>query len=127
MARVTKIRDSSIHKSLIYNPKSTHLAVQSQVEDRVLVHNRHLHNDRNSVTRINLDINDIVTNISTYSDITETILYASTDFSFVGGNLTLVDKKIFSDDGLVLIYHKTKELTYDVNGNISSIIDTKVI
>jgi len=126
MGGVTKLRGRQTNASKIYDPLGTGLASDGEVEARVKLHSALYHHNRNDVTKLLFDDDQNLTDIKTFNNENEDILLAHSAFTFDNGNISEIDKKIYSEDGNTLYIQLKKTFNFDTNGNLTS-IDNKLV
>jgi len=124
---VTKLRGRQTRASEQYNPSGTGLASDSEVEARVRQHSSLFHHNRNDYTKLYFDTSGNLTDIKTFSDAIETLLLAHTAFTFLNGNLNTIDKKVYNENGIGLYLNTIQTFNFDVNGNLTSIDNKKIV
>lgn len=124
---VTKLRGRQTRASEKYDPSGTGLASDAEVEARVKSHSSLYHHNRDEVIKLTFDTNENLTDIKTFNNNTEDILLAHSNFTFSNGNLIEINKKVYKEDGSALYMHLRKTFSFDINGNISSIGNEKII
>jgi len=126
--RVTKLRGRQTRASDSYNPSGEGLATDAEVEARVLSHSKYFHHNRDDFTKLYFDVYGNLTEIKTFNNSSENILFAESLFSFDSfGNLTEINKKVYSEDGQSLYLHLKKTFNFDVLGNLISINNEKIV
>ena len=127
MAGVTKLRGRQTRASEKYDPSGQGLASDSEVEARVRQHSTLFHHNRGDVTKLTFDSEENLTDIKTYIDDDESILLAHSNFTFTEGNLSEINKKVYTVDGSEIYMHLKKSFTFTVNGTLDKIINEKII
>ena len=124
---VTKLRGKQTRANEKYDPSGAGLASDAEVEARVKLHSSLFHHNRDDITKLIFDINNNLTDIKTFNNANEDILLAHSSFTFVNGEISVIDKKVYKSDGLSLYLHLTKTFLFDANGNLTSIDNKKII
>ena len=124
---VTKLRGRQTRASEKYDPSGTGLASDSEVEARIRKHSELYHHNRNDVTKLYFDTNENLTDIKTYNDSNENVLLAHSAFEFIDGNLSKIIKKVYENNGAKLYMHLEKIFSFDINGNLESIANNKIV
>ena len=125
---VTKLRGRQTRASEKYDPSGTGLASDSEVEARVKLHSALFHHNRNDVIKLVFDTAGNLSEINTFNNAAEDILYGSSIFTFDSrGNLNLITQKVYNQDGLSLYSHIDKIFTFDVDDNLVSIKNSKIV
>lgn len=127
MGRVTKLRGAQTRASEKYDPSGQSLASDSEVEARVRLHSTLFHHNRDDVIKLLFDIDQNLTDIKTFNNDAEDLLLAHSAFTFINGEITEIDKKVYAQDGSELYMHLKKTFNFDANGNLTSITNTKII
>jgi len=124
---VTRLRGKQTRANEKYDPKGAGLASDAEVEARVQQHSSLFHHNRTDVTKLIFDTQGDLTDIKTFNNDDEDILLAHSAFTFSDGNISVIEKKIYSSDGSALYMHLKKTFNFDANGSLQNIQNEKII